>query len=269
MADSATAAVIVDGLRALGLEPGDDVLVHSSLSSLGQVEGGAETVCDALIETVGPAGTVCAPTITGSREYSKNNPPRFSPDDPCWTGAIPEALRARPGALRSLHPTHSVACIGPRAKELCLGHEFSLTPCGDESPYMRLARTHGKILFIGCGFESNTTLHGVEEEFGLGYVCQSPLVTATIAAGGEERTVRIQIHAHGCGPGRNFERALPLVEEAGGITRGKVAEADCILVNTGIMVKVVMDRLAEDPDFLLPDSDRGQGWADARINPEG
>ena len=125
MSDGLGVAELTAGLRELGLAPGDDVLVHSSLSSLGRVDGGAQTVCEALVRAVSPGGTVCCPTITGSRRYSKSIPPRFSVDDPCWSGAVPEAMRHRADAVRSLHPTHSVACVGPRAAELTCGHERS------------------------------------------------------------------------------------------------------------------------------------------------
>ena len=61
---------IVRGLGELGLRPGDVVLVHSSLSSFGYVEGGADAVIDALLDAVGPEGTVMVPTLTGSPEDS-------------------------------------------------------------------------------------------------------------------------------------------------------------------------------------------------------
>jgi len=86
------------------------VLVHSSLSSLGCVEGGADAVIDALLDVLGPGGTLVVPTLTGTESLSAENPPRYDPDaTPCWTGRVPETLRRRPGAMRSLHPTHSVA----------------------------------------------------------------------------------------------------------------------------------------------------------------
>ena len=66
---------IVRGLRALGLAPGDVVLVHSSLGSLGHVEGGADAVIDALLDTVGTEGTVLVPTLTGSEGLDADHPP--------------------------------------------------------------------------------------------------------------------------------------------------------------------------------------------------
>ena len=85
---------IAAGLRALGVPPGSKLLVHSSLSSLGHVEGGADAVIDAFLDVLGPAGTLLVPTLTGDETLSAANPPVFDPTtQPCWTGLIPETLR--------------------------------------------------------------------------------------------------------------------------------------------------------------------------------
>src|SRR6478672_9626519 len=106
-----TRADLVEGLRALGLRLGALVQVHSSLSRLGFVEGGAETVVDALLEAVGLAGTVMVPTFNHGKAdiYDPRTTPSIS-------GAVTEALRKRPGAHRSIHPTHPYAAIGPDAE---------------------------------------------------------------------------------------------------------------------------------------------------------
>ena len=156
---------IVDDLRALGLREGDVVLVHSSLSGLGWVEGGAETVIDALVEAVGPGGTVLFPTLTGTEHDGPEHPPIIElMATPCWTGRVPETARRRPEAMRSVHPTHSVSAIGARAADFTTGHEASRTPCDQHSPYVRLMEEGGKILLLGgVTHESNTTLHALEE----------------------------------------------------------------------------------------------------------
>src|SRR5919201_6383296 len=98
---------IVSDLRALRLEAGALVLVHSSLSSLGWVESGAQTVIDALLEAVSPDGTVLVPTLTGTIQDGPEHPPIFDPRaTPCWTGIIPETFRRLPSTRRSSHPTH-------------------------------------------------------------------------------------------------------------------------------------------------------------------
>ena len=66
-----------EGFAALGVPQGGKVLVHSSLRSLGQVEGGADAVIDSLLAVLGPAGTLLVPTLTGSEELSPQNPPHL------------------------------------------------------------------------------------------------------------------------------------------------------------------------------------------------
>ena len=147
-------------LREVGLNDGDSLIVHSSLRSLGHVEGGADTVIDALLDTIGPDGNLMLPTFN----YTRLRPePYYDPaETPCRTGAVPEAGRKRPGAVRSLHPTHSVAVIGPRAEELTRDH-LSFRALGIGSPIDRLVQAGGKVLLIGVGHTANSTIHLAEE----------------------------------------------------------------------------------------------------------
>src|SRR5947209_2486207 len=85
---------IASDLQKLGLPAGADVLVHSSLSRIGNVEGGAEAAIEALLDAVGLAGTVLFPTLTGRREDGPLQPPFLDAlTTPCWTGRIPETAR--------------------------------------------------------------------------------------------------------------------------------------------------------------------------------
>jgi len=241
---------IVHGLRALGLTPGDAVLVHSSLSSLGYVEGGADTVIDALLEAVGADGTVLVPTLTGSEVLDAGHPPVYDPvGTPCWTGRIPETFRQRPDAVRSLHPTHSVAAIGARARELTAGHEHSLTPCGPDSPYGRLAHSGGYILLLGVGHEVNTTYHLVEEIVGVPYHMQPGLVAAQVIEGGKGRTIHLMIHRYGSP--RAFGRLEPALCERGIQRDGQIGQAHVRQVDAGRMVDLACHVLRQDPGILL------------------
>ena len=139
-------------LRRLGIRAGSRVVVHSSLRAVGHVEGGAETAAAALIGVVGPEGLVVAPTFT----YDS---PRFDPAvTPGRTGALAEALRRRPDAVRSLHPFYSVAAVGSGAAELCAGHEL-LAATAAGTPLDRLAASGGLVLLLGVDHTANTTAH--------------------------------------------------------------------------------------------------------------
>ena len=262
-------AALTDGFRALGLEAGDEVLVHSSLSSLGRVDGGARTVVDALVEAVGSDGTVLAPTLTGSAKLGPDFPPAFDPDHtPCWTGAIPEALRKDPRSRRSLHPTHSVAAIGRAAEEILRDHELSPTPCGRETPYLRLASEsrRGRMLFIGVDFSCCTTFHGVEEEAHLPYHLQRGVTPARISVVGGQRIVHVRLHYYG--PRRDFCALEPLIQERKLRRTGVVGKARCTLVETRRIVKLALENVRRDPEFLLARSEKGKGWGDGRRLPE-
>ena len=107
-------AGLVSGLRALGLQSGASVMVHSSYKSIdGGVAGGPAAVVEALLEVVGEAGTLVLPTFTHSGTT------HFDPlASPSLNGAITEAARTHPSAVRSWHPTHAVTAIGPNAEAL-------------------------------------------------------------------------------------------------------------------------------------------------------
>jgi aminoglycoside 3-N-acetyltransferase len=144
---------LVSGLQSLGVPPGALLQVHSSLSRLGYVEGGAETVVDALLEVVGPSGTVMVPTFNhGAAEvYDWRTTPSVS-------GAVTEALRRRPEARRSIHPTHPYAAIGPLAEALMAGH-LEVDTFDRRSPLGKLADLGGFVLLLGIGMEANTAAH--------------------------------------------------------------------------------------------------------------
>ncbi len=241
---------IIAGLQTLGLGTGQSVLVHSSLSSFGHAEGGADTVIDALLETVGASGTVLVPTLTGSESLSPDNPPVFDPvNTPCWTGRIPETFRQRPGAIRSLHPTHSVAAIGADAQALTADHIDSLTPCDNLSPYAKLAQSdNGYILLIGVNHQSNTTMHHVEELVGVQYHMQPGLARARIRVDGQEIVRHVMLHAYG-NP-RHFNIMEPLYLERGIQRSGQIGQGALRLIHARRMVEITAQALRANHHLL-------------------
>ncbi|MCY3665036.1 MAG: AAC(3) family N-acetyltransferase, partial [Gemmatimonadetes bacterium] len=134
---------LVKDLRRLGVTPDMDLMVHSSLSAIGFVEGGAETVVDALLQAVGKRGTLLAPSFNHRAAKVFN---RLT--SPTTNGAIPDALWRRTEAERSMHPTHAVAAIGPRASDYCHGH-LEAGIWAPDSPIGKLVHGGGYILALG------------------------------------------------------------------------------------------------------------------------
>jgi aminoglycoside 3-N-acetyltransferase len=162
---SISQADIVTALRDLGIRPGDTVLVHSSLSRLGFVAGGVDTVIAALQEAVGPDGTLGAPTFWVADPHTAEEGTIFDAGSGAsCLGIISDRIRRLPGAVRSLHPTHSASFAGPRAQSLAGEHHFDETPTGAHSPFRKLADVNGKILLLGASIEYLTSFHTIEDE---------------------------------------------------------------------------------------------------------
>jgi aminoglycoside 3-N-acetyltransferase len=174
-----TARSLAADLRALGLAPGDTVLVHSSLRAIGFVAGMAQAVAQALLDALGPDGTLVVPTHTtfNSDPAAWRNPPvpatwwpvirEQSPGfDPAmtpswWVGTLPEIVRMWPGALRSDHPQMSFAAVGARAETVVRDHRLE-EGLGEASPLGAIYRLRGRVLLIGCDHDRNTSIHLAE-----------------------------------------------------------------------------------------------------------
>jgi aminoglycoside 3-N-acetyltransferase len=152
----------VDFLKA-GIKQSVPVLVHSSLKSLGtDVPGGADTVIDALLDAIGPEGTLVIPTL--SYLFVHDDKPIFDVvQTPTNLGAIPEAFRRRKGVVRSMHPTHSCCAFGAQAIAITSSHVLDRSPVGSNSPFSKVRDMNGQVVFLGCGARCNTSIHGVEE----------------------------------------------------------------------------------------------------------
>lgn len=247
---SITKQAISAGLRKLGVPLHGKLLVHSSLSSFGHVEGGAETVIDAFLDVIGPHGALLVPTLTGHEALSAANPPIFNPAlQRCWTGIIPETLRQRPGAVRSLHPTHSVAALGKDAEAFTRDHALSVTPCDEMSPYGKLAGlADACIVLVGVTHESSTMFHHVEEMAAVDYHMQPGFVEATIVLG--ERSISRRTMLHRYGAPRNFSVMEPLFIEQGIQRQTTIGNSVILLVNVAGMVRTTLRALAADKRIL-------------------
>lgn len=239
---------IVSGLAGLGVRAGDVLLVHSSLSRFGYVEGGADAVIDALLEAVGPSGTVVVPTHTWGTVNAKN--PIFDVRrSPSIVGRITETFRARPEALRGLHPTHSCAGIGPMTQDLLRDHETQITPCGSKSPYQRVMDCGGKILFVGVPLYVNTSFHACEEIACVPWLFDRFEMLYSVDY--EDRKRPVPCRRHSDGMARDYEKMEPMLQTAGVLVKGEIGEATVRAVDARRMRDIVVPMMAEDPFLLL------------------
>lgn len=257
-----TAADLVAGWRAAGVRDGMTLMVHASLSALGPVEGGAATVVASLRTAVGPQGTVAVPTFTW--QVADPDPdhagvptedvaarragvPDFHADlVTTGMGAIPEALRALPDAIRSRHPQASVTAVGARAAEVTAGQSLGYA-LGPTSPFGRLHDLGAHILLVGVGHNRNSFLHHVE----------------TLTPRPRLKLRRFPMHVDGervwietVDVGNDNDTYFPILgsefEQRAGIRPTMVGDAACRLVPARDLVAYAVPRLTE-----LLDADRG------------
>jgi len=197
-----SAAEIRAALAELPVPEDAVVFVHSAMSRLGFVEGGAETVVAALVDfVIGKRhGTIAAPTFSmegGMADTLRGGKVFDARQTPSGTGRITELLRRQADARRSLHPTHSVAALGPRAAWLVGDHHRDARAFGPLSPFGRLIEADRFVLGLGVDLGPVTFYHTVED---LGrfprrvYTADSPLVGICIDERG--RKIEFPVMAH-------------------------------------------------------------------------
>ena len=183
IARTLTGPVTVDSLSrdldALGVMKGMVAIVHSSLSSIGWVCGGAVGVVLALEQTLGFDGTLVMPTHSGdlSDPAKWEHPPvpqawwqSIRDSMPAYDrfmtpakgmGTIPEVFRKQSGVTRSLHPNYSFAALGRASEYVTSGEKLDFSMDLD-SPLGRIHELDGHVLLLGVGHGNNTSLHLAE-----------------------------------------------------------------------------------------------------------
>lgn len=248
--------------KALGIEKGMVLLVHSSLSAMGWVCGGPVAVIIALQEVLGETGTLVMPThSTDLSDPSQwENPPvpaswwqtiretmpAYDPDlTPTRSmGRIVETFRKQKGVLRSGHPQSSFCASGPQAVYVTDNHSLGFG-LGENSPLARIYELQGSVLLLGVGHSNNTSIHLAE------YRADFPTKRlfregAPISAAGSRTWTtfeNIDIDAS------DFDRIGEdfLRSDAGNVVRhGKVGNANCQLMPQRAVVDFAVDWLEKN-----------------------
>ncbi|WAO97118.1 SPBc2 prophage-derived aminoglycoside N(3')-acetyltransferase-like protein YokD [Fusarium falciforme] len=242
-----TRSSLANNLRSLGLSPGDTVLVHSSLSRIGWINGGAETLVHSLLDVLAPQGTLVVPTHTGSNSDPAGwvNPPvpqswwqTIRDTMPVFDvrtsrtermGVVSETVRTWPGAVRSMHPQTSFSAIGANSKVVTEAHALD-SLLGDESPLTRLEDVDAKVLLLGVGFDVCTCFHLAE------YRINSRKADNSFAALVDGKRTWMTVLDVAVSNDDFLELGKDFVAETG-LTNGKIGGAECWLFSLPQAVK--------------------------------
>ncbi len=242
-------------LEQMNINKKGTLLVHSSMKAIGEVEGGAETVLDALSEYM-REGLLVLPTHTW-RQMSFEYDVFDSRTEPSCVGLLTNMFMKRQGVLRSLHPTHSVAALGKDAFDYISGEENTKTPCPRNGCWGKLYDRDATILFLGCSLKSNTYLHGVEEWVDTpNRLAKEPQDFTVIDSEGNKHIVTQYRHKTTdpvVDPSEHYDKMEPIFLKNGAIYYGKLGDAKCIIGSAVKMADITKEYLLRD--FHLFDDD--------------
>jgi aminoglycoside 3-N-acetyltransferase len=236
-----SAKILREGLMALGVKAGDTLLVHTSLSKLGWVPGGAQTVAETLVSSVGNRGLICVPTFSSQNTDPANwqAPPvpqdwhdeiraTMPPFRPAYTltrsmGAINDVIRSMPDAVRNGHPFSSFAAIGKNAERIV--SDFTVAFDFDEhSPLARLYDANANVLFLGTGFANCTCFHLGEHRAGKSGTAKGG---TAMMVDGQRKWVSFDTFAYCDDDFETLGNAFETHSQT--LRKGKVGQADCQL----------------------------------------
>jgi aminoglycoside 3-N-acetyltransferase len=217
------------------------MFVHSSLKSVGPVEGGPAAIIAAMREALGPSGTLLMPTFNlvpgGNEGRAKNWNIQTTPST---VGYLTEFFRTMPGSFRSDHFSHAASAQGPKAQWYTEGHlslegmesPWDMPPWGkaygSQSPLIRAYDQDALLLMLGVDYHTSTYTHVVE-----------------VMDFNRRRKDRPKA--------AYFFVDRPMLgawwDRHGDVSRGKVGQADCRLFSARKYVDALCRLVASQPEY--------------------
>ena len=243
---------LIQDLIDCGIQKGESVLIHSSLSKIGYLKNGPKDLVEALFAVIGKKGNVLMPNSPNAEfqlNYIKKNTLFDVKNSVSKLGAISEYFRLLPGAKRSEHPTEPVSCIGPDAEYFTQTHFGEKTPYTKNSPFYKLTEKKGKILYIGVTFaNAGTSLHLLEDavsNFKFPVYYPTAFNVKVQKENGELKEMEIFVHDPAQSKKRKCDALIPLFEEAGVLFHSKIGKAPTLVVSADGMYETMLNAYYE------------------------
>ena len=242
---------LLDAFEILGMN-GDApaIVVHSSMSRCGKLAGGPCALLGALTARY---PNVVAPTHTQPMPSSPGGPiPVFDPgSSPSIVGLFSKTLRQQPSAIRSWHPSHSIAAIGSEAAELCSGHEMSDRPCGAQTPYQKLIDMQAAALMYGVPLTYYTLFHRAEDAAEVPYLYFPERVPMRYRTP-EEEVVTIESWRQDWTQPRRFAAMEAELVQAGLLRRCPLGRGSLLYIpDVSEVHQYTVNKLKENAHYLL------------------
>jgi aminoglycoside 3-N-acetyltransferase len=244
-------------LQSLGHFRNDLLLVHSSLSACGFIEGGPATVIESLRNWIGDGTALVMPTHTWSYPDVNGIAPVYdSRETSSLVGAITNHFWRQPGVMRSLHPSHSLAYNGSKGAAFCDGHELRETPCGRATPYERMVQANSSVLMFGATLDAYTLFHTAEDAASVPYLYfTEPVTLRTKLPNGTIQDVPSR--RQDMTVARRFSAMAAVLEERGLLQRMKLGRSELLYIPDAAKTHSwIVRELEREPLLLVAESDR-------------
>lgn len=252
---------LISDLQAMGLKPTDSVMVHSSMKSIGAVDGGADTVIDAFQEYL-TDGLFMTPAHTWAQMSAEYNV--FDPTtEPACVGIIPNVFLKRKNSFRSLHPTHSIVASGVGAENYVQGEEIATTPCPPNGCWDRLRGIHAKILLIGVTHARNTFIHSIEEVLDVPerFTAEPTLFKIKMPDGSlQEVSMYRHYNVHTAHISESFDKLSETYFELGAAQKVTFGDAECILCDACKLFAITKQVLSHEINCLIDRESIPDDW---------
>lgn len=245
-------------LEKCGLD--GDIMIHGSISNIGKFDRPVSEFVKAWFQQFDlKRQTVMVPALpynTTMREYLDGCTGFDVRSAKNAMGAVSNVVMAMPGAMRSVHPTHSVVAIGADSDYYVAGHESDGTPFGPNSPYRKLTERGGKIVMFGVGLNSVTCFHVYEDMLGphmpLAVYLDKPFSVSCIGANGNAIQVTTTCHNPGVSAIRECERARDALVGAGAMTSQALGDSELSIIDAKLFTKTLLMMLDQGRSIYGP-----------------
>lgn len=229
----------------LGLKSDDIIMIHSSFSSIKNIEGGSEIVLSSFKDFF-KDGCLMFPTHTWASMKNEGDMCDLSMPNSCVGFLTNEAIKDK-DFIRSNHPTHSVVAYGTRALDYIKDDINSKTPVPPFGSFGKL-KNGGYILFIGAPLSKNTFIHSIEEYFNVPDRFTDHVYTFYTKQG--EKMTKFQMPRHfnlKCPHiSDNYEKLLPIMLEGGIARKVNILDSTSYLVDATKCFNLVSKLLQHD-----------------------
>lgn len=248
---------LIEDLNRTEIRKNGTLLIHSSMKAVGEVEGGGDTVLDAFIDYMNE-GLLLFPTHSWSDENLRDG--IYNPKtEPACVGILPNLFMKRAGAVRSMHPTHSVTAMGNRAQAYVLRDSEVYTPCPRNGCFAGLYDEDAQLLFLGATLKTNTFIHSIEEWMNIpDRINPQPRKIKLLYEDGDVREIDFYGHYSSRGDvSKNYDKLLIPMINMGIAKEVKIGDAASCLVEVKPMADWVMGLLKENPSLFDDDKPIG------------